>query len=133
MFTKSETFEVSRAGTPKSSMFSRTLSQGREMSEYSDYQRKVIKRYYDNREEGDEQRFAELVSNLYLAEGKKRSKLWEQAETYLTRMRVPPSRISHILQKQDVALLAEIVTEAQKGTLQRVPPPRPESAGGGAG
>ncbi|MFN9372679.1 MAG: hypothetical protein ACK6D3_12415 [Planctomycetaceae bacterium] len=103
------------------------------MSDYSDYQRKVIKRYYDNREEGDEQRFAELVSNLYLAEGKKRAKLWEQAETYLTRMRVPPSRIEHILSKQDVSLLAEIVTEAQKGTLKRVPPPKPESAGGGAG
>lgn len=103
------------------------------MSDYSNYQRKVIKRYYDNREEGDEQRFAELVSNLYLAEGKKKTKLWEQAETYLTRMRVPPSRITHILEKQDVALLAEIVTEAQKGTLKRVPPPKPGTPTGEAG
>ena len=103
------------------------------MRDYSDYQRKVIKRYYDNREEGDEQRFAELVSNLYLAEGKKRAKLWEQAGTYLTRMRVPASRIDHILKQQDVALLAEIVTEAQKGTLKRVPPPKPEGTGDAAG
>ena len=42
------------------------------MAEFSDYQRKVIKRYYDNREQVDEQRLAELVTSLYLAEGKKR-------------------------------------------------------------
>ncbi len=103
------------------------------MSEFSDYQKKVIKRYYDHREEGDEQRFAELVSNLYLAEGKKRAKLWEQAETYMTRMRVPPSRITHLMKSQDVALLAEIVQEAQNGTLKRVPAPKPGEEGAKAG
>lgn len=95
------------------------------MSEYSEYQKKVIRRYYDNREEGDEQRFAELVTNLYLAEGKKRAKLWEQAETYMTRMRVPPSRIAHLMKAQDVALLAELVQEIQRGILKRVPAPKP--------
>lgn len=98
------------------------------MTDYSDYQRKVIKRYYDHREEGDEQRFAELVSNLYLAEGKKRLKLWEQAETYLTRMRVPPSRVEHVIKQQDVSLLAEIAQEIQNGTLKRLPPPKPSDA-----
>ena len=34
---------------------------------YSPYQQKVIQRYYDNREQMDEQRLAELVTNLYLA------------------------------------------------------------------
>jgi hypothetical protein len=48
-------------------------------------------------------------------------------------MRVTPSRITHIMQKQDVSLLAEIVTEAQKGTLKRIPPPKPESTGGASG
>jgi len=98
------------------------------MSEFSEYQKKVIRRYYDNREEGDEQRFAELVTNLYLAEGKKRAKLWEQAETYMTRMRVPPSRIAHLMKSQDVALLAEVVQELQTGALKRVPAPKPGDA-----
>lgn len=97
------------------------------MSEYSDYQKKVIKRYYDNRDSNDEQKFAELVTNLYLSTGKKQAKLWEQAEAYLIRLRVPPSRISHVLQARDPALLAEIANEIEKGTLKRVPPPTPGS------
>jgi len=95
------------------------------MSEYSDYQKKVIKRFYDNRDSNDEQKFAELVTNLYLSTGKKQAKLWEQAEAYLVRLRVPPSRISHVLQSRDPALLAEIAHEIEKGTLKRVPPPPP--------
>src|SRR5258708_28855312 len=46
-----------------------------DMAEYSNYQKKVIQRFYDNRESGDEQRLAELVTNIYLSEGKKREKL----------------------------------------------------------
>jgi hypothetical protein len=97
------------------------------MSEYSDYQKKAIKRYYDNRDSNDEQKFAELVTNLYLSTGKKQAKLWEQAETYLNRLRVPPTRINHVLQSRDPALLAEIANEIEKGTLKRVPPPAPGS------
>jgi hypothetical protein len=89
------------------------------MPEFSDYQKKVIKRYYDNRDQVDEQRLAELVTNLYLAEGKKRAKLWEQARTYLERLKVPDSRVAHVLQSQDPALLAEVVKELAAGTLPR--------------
>ena len=40
--------------------------------DYTPHQQKIIKRYYDNREQIDEQRLAELVTNLYLASDKKK-------------------------------------------------------------
>jgi hypothetical protein len=91
------------------------------MPEYSEYQKKVIRRYYENREQGDEQRLAELVAELYLAAGKKRDRLWSQARECLARLRVPPGRIDHVVRAQDAALLAEVVKELEAGTLKRAP------------
>jgi len=48
-----------------------------------EYQQKVIKNYYDNREQIDGQRLSELVTNLFLSEGKKREKLWLTARFVL--------------------------------------------------
>ena len=95
------------------------------MSDHTNYQKKVIQRYYEHRDEQDEQKLAELVTNLYLAEGKKRAKLWEQARTYMERIRVPQSRIDHILKSADPAILAAVVQELQAGTLKRAPQPAP--------
>lgn len=86
------------------------------MAEFSEYQKKAIKRYYDNREQIDEQRLAELVANLYLAEGKKRAKLWETAKEIMLRLKVPQSRIDHVVKTADPAMLAEVVKELQAGS-----------------
>ncbi|MBL8810282.1 MAG: hypothetical protein JNM43_08910 [Planctomycetaceae bacterium] len=88
--------------------------------EFSAYQQKVIQRYYDNREQIDEQRLAELVTNLYLAPPKKQAKMWEQAEELMTRMKIPPTRIEHVMQSKDPAVLAKVVEEVQKGIMKRV-------------
>ncbi len=87
--------------------------------EYSRYQQKVIQRYYDNREQIDEQRLAELVTNLYLAPPAKQKKLWTTAEELLTRMQVPQTRIDHIIQSGDPTVLARVVEDLQKGILRR--------------
>lgn len=88
--------------------------------DYSSYQQKVIKRYYDNREAIDEQKLAELVTNLYLAEGKKQERMWETAAKLLERMELPPSRVQHVLDSKDPAVLAKVVEELQSGKLKRV-------------
>ena len=86
--------------------------------EYSDYQRKVISRYYDNRDQLDHQRLGELVTNLYLATGEKqKAKLWKSAEEAMTRLKVPPSRIQHILTQKDPAILASVVEDLQRGVI----------------
>lgn len=89
---------------------------------YSEYQKKIIRRFYDNRDQVDEQKLAELVTNLYLAEGKKQAKLWEQAQDMLTRLGVPASRIEHVMKSGDAAQLAEVVQDMQRGTIRLTPP-----------
>lgn len=85
--------------------------------DFSRYQQKVIKRYYENREQIDEQRLSELVTNLYLASDKKKEKLWQQAEELMERMKVPKSRIEHVMNSADVTVLAEVVKDLQSGAL----------------
>src|SRR5262245_58779778 len=81
------------------------------MAEYSSYQQKIIKNYYDNRETISLQRLSELVTDLYLAEGKKRAQCWKQIEAALVKLKAPASRIEHLKKKDDPALLAKMVEE----------------------
>ena len=89
-----------------------------EKRQYSRYQQNVIKRFYDNREQIDEQRLSELVTNLFLATGKKkRKKLWESAKETMKRLKVPQSRIEHVVSTLDPAILAEVVSDLQAGRI----------------
>jgi len=89
--------------------------------DYSAYQKKVISRYYDNRDQIDEQRLGELVTSLYLAKpgSKQIEKLWTSAQETMERIKVPAGRIAHVMAKRDAAVLAEVVKEIQCGTLKR--------------
>ena len=49
------------------------------LEDYTRHQQKIIKRYYDNQGMLQHQRLAELVSELYLTQGKKRQRAWEAA------------------------------------------------------
>lgn len=87
--------------------------------DFSPHQQKVIKRYYENRDAIDDQRLAELVTNLYLSTGKKQEKMWVTAEDIMTRMELPPNRITHVIESKDPAVLARVVEELQNGKLKR--------------
>jgi SOS response regulatory protein OraA/RecX len=96
--------------------------------EYSAHQQKIIKRYYDNRDQMDDQRLSELVAELYLASDKKKNKLWDSAKQIMTRLGVPASRIEHILKTADPAILAEVVKDLQAGKIKKPEkPPEPKS------
>ena len=81
--------------------------------DYTPYQQKTIKRYYNNQDTIQTQRLAELVTELYLSEGKKRQKAWQAAAAAMKKLGVPQSRIDHLLQRSDPALLAEVVKELE--------------------
>ena len=83
------------------------------MGDYTPYQQKIIKRYYDNQGTIQRQRLAELVGELYLAEGKKRVRAWTAAVSAMQKLGVPQARIDHLLKKDNPALLAELVKELQ--------------------
>ena len=87
--------------------------------EYTPHQKKIIARYYDNREQIDSQRLSELVTSLYLATGKKQlDKLWTSAGEAMQRLKVPPSRVSHVLQQRDPAILAAVVEDLERGRIR---------------
>ncbi len=81
------------------------------MADHSPYQQKIIKRYYNNFDSIQSQKLAEMVTELYLSEGKKRDKLWVRVGEVLTKLEFPASRIEHLLEKRDPALLAGIMQE----------------------
>jgi hypothetical protein len=83
------------------------------MPDYTPYQQKVIKRYYDNQGTIQRQRLAELVGELFLAQGKKRQRAWESAISALEKLGVPKSRIDHLKKQDNPALLAEVVKELE--------------------
>ncbi len=81
------------------------------MENYSAHQQKIIKRYYENIDQVAWQRLSELVADLYLAEGKKRDKLWTSAASFMQKLQVAQTKIDAIVQKKDVETLAKLVKE----------------------
>lgn len=83
------------------------------MSDFSPYQQKIIKRYYDNLDTVKSQRLSELVGEIYLSEGKKLERAWKNAEAAMQQIGVPPSRIEHLMTQRKPELLAQLVQELQ--------------------
>jgi hypothetical protein len=81
------------------------------MPEYSKYQQNIIKNYYDNQETLQLQKLGEHVTELYLAEGKARAKRWKLIVGALQKLKVPASRIKHLEESDDPALLAKLLEE----------------------
>ena len=78
---------------------------------YSKHQQNIIKNYYDNRESISLQRLSELVTELYLAEGKGREKQWKFITSALQKLEIPADRIEHLQKQDNPALLAQLVEE----------------------
>jgi len=83
------------------------------MADLSPYQQKIVKRYYNNYDSIQSQKLAEMVTEIYLAEGKKLDRLWTRAAEMLTKLEFPASRIAHLLEKRDPALLAGVMQELE--------------------
>jgi hypothetical protein len=92
--------------------------------DYSNYQKKIIKRFYDNREDIDAVKLSEITTDLYLAEGKKKDRLWKQAGEIMERLNVPKSRVEHVLKTASPAILAEVVNDLQKGLIRPAEKPK---------
>jgi hypothetical protein len=86
------------------------------MEDFTRHQKGIIKRYYANHDSIQIQRLAELVSELYLTEGKKREKVWKSVGTVMEKLGVPQSRITHILTQGKPELVANLVKELQSNS-----------------
>lgn len=81
------------------------------MAELTKYQRTIVKNYYDNLDTALVQRLGEQVTDLYLAEGRKRATLWQSIAKSLDKLGVPKSRIDHLVATDDARQLAKMLQE----------------------
>ena len=80
------------------------------MAEHTSYQRKLIKRFYDRRDEILLTRLQELVGELYLAgSDKKCDQLWKRVEKALVGLKIPATEQARLLSARDVEALARNV------------------------
>ena len=78
---------------------------------FTKHQQKIIRNYYDNRDSISLQRLSELVTELYLAEGKGRERQWKYIVSTLEKLGLPAERIAHLRKQDNPALLAKLVEE----------------------
>ena len=81
------------------------------MPERSRYQQRIIRNYYDNRESIALQRVQELVTELYLSEGKVREKHWKSLASHLEKLGIAPDTIEHLIREQKPELVASLVAK----------------------
>ena len=83
------------------------------MPDRSKFQSKVIKNYYNNRENIAIQRLQELVTELYLTEGKKRKQNWKHVETHLLKMDGKQATIDHLIEQDNPELVASLIKKLE--------------------
>ncbi len=83
------------------------------MADHTPYQKKIIQRYYRNFDAIKHQQLSELATELYLAGGKSRDRLWKRVGDSLRKLEFPESRIAHLLEKKDPSLLVGVLSELE--------------------
>ncbi len=78
---------------------------------YSPHQQKIIKRYYENQDALALQRVQELITELYLTEGKKREKVWDSLAKNLEKAGVPATQVTHLRKSDNPEMVATLVSK----------------------
>jgi len=90
--------------------------------DHSAYQRGIINRYYEHIDTIALQKLGEVVSDLYLAEGSKATKLWTSARASLMKLTAPDDpRVANVLSTRSVTALAKLLNDLN--TMARTAPP----------
>jgi len=82
------------------------------MTDYTPYQKGIIKRFYDNRDTIALQKLGEIVSNLYLETSEaKRKRLWKSARAKLIAAGVHEKDADHVIREEDLGAVAEFIAK----------------------
>lgn len=81
------------------------------MPDRTPYQERIIKNYYKNRDAIALQRLAELVTELYLSQGKARARQWKHVAAAMEKLGIAKARIDHLVQQDNPALVARVIEE----------------------
>ena len=86
------------------------------MADFTPHQRKIVDRYYDNRDTIMLTKLSELVSELYLADtDKKRDKLWQRAELAMRNLKISERTLAHIIEQRRPEVLASHLRDWMSG------------------
>jgi hypothetical protein len=79
---------------------------------FSGYQKKIIKNYYDNLDKIALGKLQDLVTEIYLAESEeKKKKLWDRVAAAMGQLKIPVGVAANILKRKDPAILAKNITD----------------------
>ena len=81
------------------------------MAKRSSYQQRVIRNYYQNQGAILLQRLGDLVTDLYLAEGQARARLWKRVALTLEKLKLPQEQVRHVLASDNPALVAKLLKD----------------------
>lgn len=77
------------------------------MPEHTPHQKKIIERYYDQRDNIMLTKLQEIVTDLFLADSDaKRTRLWKRAEKALQNLKIAPAQIAQIIRSRNAETLA---------------------------
>jgi len=86
------------------------------MGDFTPHQKKIINRYYDNRDQIMLARLQEIVTELYLADSEaKQARLWKRAETAMKALKIPAATTSRILAEKKPETLAHNLRQWLEG------------------
>ena len=86
------------------------------MGDFTPHQKKIIDRYYDQRDDIMITKLSEIVTELYLAETKaKQDRLWGRAETAMRNLKVKEHQIAHIMAQRSPEVLAKHLKDWSRG------------------
>ncbi len=79
---------------------------------YSQYQKKVIKGFYDNKDTRLVQKLGELVSNLYLETNEKKVETgWKKIKKMLTDLNVHPGEVEYLTKDKSLSMISKKLNE----------------------
>ena len=79
------------------------------MAKRSNYQDRIIRNYYQNRDTIMLQRLGELVTDLFLAEGKTKARVWKRVAEILEKLKVPKDQIQQLVRSDNPTLVANLL------------------------
>lgn len=79
---------------------------------YTQYQKKVIRNFYDNKDLRLVQRLGELVSNLYLETSEKKKETgWKKIKKMLTDLNVHPGEVEYLTKDKNLSTISKKLEE----------------------
>lgn len=79
---------------------------------YTQYQKKVIRNFYDNKDLRLVQKLGELVSNLYLETSEKKKETgWKKIKKMLTDLNVHPGEVEYLTKDKNLSTISKKLEE----------------------